>query len=167
MSCLCLPQSISCPAGGERCSEPPTCSGAPAVDSPQAELVDSPAVTYESLSSRVSSELCSSAWRLHLWIPNKGKTCVCACACVCVCVCAHLSGWCTGSCQAVNNTSGCAESGHCQSGVDVRAKAMTWLCCCFVITENNVLDVVIFEFIASHHILFVVAQTDWGIISTN
>ena len=137
MSCLCMLQSISRPAGGAHRSEPPTCSGAPAV-------VDSPSVTYESLSSRVSSELCSPAWRLHHSIPNKRKA---VCVCVCVCVCVHIYQVGVQSCwQAVNNTSGGAESGRRQTRLDMRAKAVTWLSCCFVITENSVLDVAVFEF---------------------
>lgn len=57
-----------------------------------------------------------------------------------VCVCVRLSGWYTelSSSQAVNNASGGAGCGCSESGVDVRAKAVTWLSCCSKISENNV-----------------------------
>lgn len=140
MSCLCLLQSISCPAGGERCGKPPTCSGAPAVDSPQTEPVDSPSVTYESLSSRVNSELCSSAWRLHPWIPDKRKT-----VCVCVqCVSAYQVG--------VQLLSGSKQHVRCcwvwtlsvGSWCESKGHGMTELLFCY--HNNNALDVVIFEY---------------------
>lgn len=63
---------------GEYHSEPPTCLVAPAVDSPQAEPVNTSLVTWNSLSPCVSSELCSPAWRLHPCFPNK-RMAVCVC----------------------------------------------------------------------------------------
>lgn len=101
--------------------------GAPAVDSPQTlpQLPARACLLASAQSCAAQLEDCTPGF------PIRGK----------LCMCARLSGWCAGSCQPVNNTSGGAVSGRSQSGVDVRAKAMTWLSCCFVVT-----DVVIFEY---------------------
>lgn len=90
-------QSISCPAGGEDCSEPPTSSGAQAVDSPQTALFDSPlSYLQEPVFSRQLRDVHPSLNASPPSIPNKRKA---------ACVHIYQVGV-QSSCQAENNTSG-------------------------------------------------------------
>lgn len=132
VSCQCMLQSISSSAGGERCSEPPrqprsSCGGFP-TDQAGRHSLSYPQEPVSLRQLRAAQPSLKASPRFSI----TGRPCVCA----------HLSGWWRVFCQAVNNTSGGVESGHCQSGVDVRAKGMTWQSRCFV---NNMLDGVLFE----------------------
>lgn len=135
----CTLQSISCPAGGRSAESPLPASE---IRLPASELLQrSPHRPSRSTPPQLPTRACLLASALICaaqlegfppWILGKRKA-VCESTSIRA-VCRLLSG----SKQYVR-----WGRGRCQSEVVVRAKALALLSCCFVVTENNVLDIVI------------------------